>query len=248
MVNCFIISGPETITVVSKYIKSFSLKLIGTASSLNEGIDRILIDKPDIIYIDMECLESPLIEFDFLRERSFFIILSDTTNHAYDAFKFQAFDYLLKPISYIEFIKGIERFKRMRVHFSKKIPEHELLGDFFFIKVGENRSKEIRIKYADLLFIEAMQNYVMLNLEGGTSYMSYSTMKEMELHLPEYLFIRVHKSFIINYSKITSIEGSWINLNNYACKIQIGSTYKKMLSAKKEERMILGHKRRSDNF
>lgn len=248
MVNCFIIAGPETINVLSAYVKSFSVELAGTAVTLKEGIAGVLLSKPDIVYIDMDCVKADPIEFNLLKQSSFFIILSDTIHSAYDAFKFRAFDYLLKPVGYLEFIEGVERFKSMSIHFSRKIPDRGLLSDFFFIKIEDKGSKEIMIKYADLLFVEALQNYVILTLEGGSSYISYSTMKEMEINLPGHLFIRVHKSFIINYSKITSIEGNWVNLSNNTYKIQIGSTYKKMLFEKKDQRMISGHKRKSAHF
>lgn len=120
-----------------------------------------------------------------------------------------------------------------------RLKREELITDSFFVKADSKGQRDVLVKCKDVVYIEALQNYVMLHLVGEKQLVCHNTMKEMEECLPEGSFIRVHKSFIINYDRVTSIEGNIIILNeNERYKTLIGGTYKKPFLERKSQKMI----------
>jgi two-component system LytT family response regulator len=243
MLSCYIVSDASTVEVLTGYAKRISLFLKGHGNSLANCFTEILLSKPDILYLDISSLYDHPDEFEVLKQTCSLFLLSDKAEDAFNAFEYHAFDYLLRPLDYFRFTKGIERFRTMRVFFFKK-ELNATSDDFFFIKADNHGMKELRIRYVDVIFVEAMQNYVVLNMEGGGVHTSLITMREMELHLPATLFSRIHKSCIVNDGKIASIEGYMVNLTDGKHQFQIGSTYRKIFFDKINERMVLGQRRR----
>lgn len=237
------ISDASTVKVLTDYAKRNFLLIAGCGNSLSECFTEIILCKPDILYLDISFLYEHPKEFNVLKQICSLFLLSDKVEEAYNAFEFNAFDYLLRPLDYFRFIKGLEQFRTMRTFFFKK----ELSStpdDFFFIKADDNGMKELRIRYVDITFVVAMQNYVALNMEGGGVLTSLITMREMEVYLPSSMFSRIHKSYIVNEGKIASIEGYLVNLINNPCQLQIGNTYRKSFFDKINKRMMLGQRRR----
>jgi DNA-binding LytR/AlgR family response regulator len=87
--------------------------------------------------------------------------------------------------------------------------------DYFFIKC---ESRYEKIAYADVLFAEAMQNYVLIHTTRR-KYISYLTFKSVEENLPGQLFLKVHKSFIVSFSKIDSVESNEIRIGEHAIPV-----------------------------
>ena len=243
MISCYIISDTSTVEMISGFAKSLSLTIHGSASNLKDCINEIVLRRPDLVYLDISYLQGNDVEFSIIKQFCSVVILSDHIDGAYAAFECHAFDYILKPINYLRFINGVERFKKLRENFSEKLSGSQIMPDeFFFIKTDKKGLKEVMVRYIDLIFLEAMQNYIRLQLEGGRNYICHVTMKDMEHYLPARLFSRVHKSFIINDNKITSIEGYMVYLNE-THKIQIGSTHHKAFFEKINRRKIYGQRR-----
>jgi len=125
--------------------------------------------------------------------------------YAIKAFDFNVVDYLLKPITYGRFCKAIDKTVR---YFSRK--EISSSGDEeIFIKKG---SSLVKLKLRDIIFIEALENYVTLTTNDD-KFTIHFTMKAIENQLPSGVFIRVHRSFIINKSMIQAIKESTLDLN-----------------------------------
>jgi DNA-binding LytR/AlgR family response regulator len=142
--------------------------------------------------------------------------------YAVDAFDLAACDYLLKPFSLDRFIvaidKAIEKINIYPIEAYKH--QAELTDDYIFIKTD---GKIYKILFDDLLFAEAQGNYTKIVTTESILLptMTFSSFEEM---LPKALFPRVHRSFIINKSKITHIEGNRVYINKN--EIPIGSNYK----------------------
>ena len=120
-------------------------------------------------------------------------------------------DYLVKPVNYARFYKAIER-ARKRVQMRNgldKIGKEEI-----FIK---KNSTLVRLRYDDILWIEALENYVIFNTFGD-KYTIHFTMKAIEQKLPHDKFTRVHRSYIVNTGSIEVIED-----NSVLIRIQDGS-------------------------
>jgi two-component system LytT family response regulator len=238
MLGCFIVGSMSIVEMLTGYIDNLSMTLKGHTDSLVNSISSILAHKPDIVYIDIACIQDHNVEFALLKQLCSIVVLSDTQDEAFEAFEYQAFDYLVKPVSYSRFITGVEKYNGIKMRTildagNGPVSENE----YFFIKVDLKGFREVMIRYGELLYVEAMQNYVVLHMVGGVEYLSYTSLKEMEDYLPGTVFSRIHKSYIINDRKIMSIEGNSISLDNAKQKLLIGSTYRKSFLEKKKRKM-----------
>jgi DNA-binding LytR/AlgR family response regulator len=146
--------------------------------------------------------------FDFIVSLDFppnIIIVSSAEEYALKAFDFNVVDYLLKPVNYGRFCKAID--KTVRYFARKEVPN---TGDEeIFIKKGTSL---VKLKLRDIIYIEALENYVTLNTNDD-KFTIHFTMKAIENQLPSGVFIRVHRSFIINKSMIQSIKENALDLN-----------------------------------
>lgn len=135
--------------------------------------------------------------------------------YALDGFDVNALDYLVKPVSFERFLKAAIKAKdyyELRQH---QIQHAEQMPVDFFIKAD---NQLIRIAFHDVLFVEALQNYVCIHTTEK-KYISYLTMRSVEEYLPSAQFIKTHKSFIINAAKIDAIEGNEIRIGTHRIPI-----------------------------
>jgi DNA-binding LytR/AlgR family response regulator len=207
--NCIIVDDDKlSCKILEGYVtKSTSLSLAGIFSDSVEA--RNFLTKRhdiDLIFLDIEMPE--LNGFDFIGSFDFppnIIIVSSAEEYALKAFDFNVVDYLLKPITYGRFCKAID--KTIRYFTRKEVPN---TGDEeIFIKKG---SSLVKLKLRDIIYIEALENYVTLNTNDD-KFTIHFTMKAIENQLPSGVFIRVHRSFIINKSMIQTIKENTLDLN-----------------------------------
>lgn len=207
--NCIIIDDDKlSCKIIGDFVrKSASLTLIGSYSDSIEARN-ILTKRHDIdlIFLDIEMPEMDGFEFiGSLDNPPNIIVISSGENYAAKAFDFNVVDYLVKPVTYARFCKAID--KTMRYYSRKEISS---TGDKeIFIKKG---STLVKLKLNDIIFIEALENYVTLTTIDD-KYTIHFTMKAIEEYLPPDIFIRVHRSYIINKSNIQSIKENSLDLN-----------------------------------
>jgi two-component system LytT family response regulator len=244
MITCYIISESSLIETLKRYVSKFPItELTGFAKPGKIDFDLIAKNSPNIIFVDVALILKHKKSLLKIGQFSTLIYVS-AHNHskisANELFEVLAFDLLIVPFTFERFEMSMNKF--IRLSLSAPMPGYkksETIIDSFFIKLDNKSQKEILIKCNDLIYIEAMQNYVVLNLVDDKKFICHNTMKEMEESLPDSFFIRVHKSFIINYDKVTSVEGNFIVLNdNEKDKVLIGSTYRKAFLERKNQKMI----------
>jgi two-component system LytT family response regulator len=125
------------------------------------------------------------------------------SEYALEGFKVDALDYLLKPIDYPSFLKAANKAKTWFDLQENKQEELKSDADFLFIK---SEYKIMRVKLVDIEYIEGMREYVRIHLSNDKPIMTLLSMKQLEKELPSNNFMRVHRSYIVNLSKITTIE------------------------------------------
>lgn len=133
--------------------------------------------------------------------------------YALDGFELNALDYLVKPISFERFLKAAMKAKEYYEVRAKNSSEIKASGkeDFFFIKAD---NKLMKIFFDDILYVEALQNYVSIHTKTK-KYITYLTFKSIEEYLPSDQFIKTHKSFVVSASKIDNIDGNDIRIGEY---------------------------------
>jgi len=112
-------------------------------------------------------------------------------------------DYLLKPISYSAFLKAAQKAKDRFFSQEDKVEKIDSDEKFLFIK---SEYKILRINLSDIKFVEGMREYVRIHTESKKPVMALMSMKKVEEYLPDKSFMRVHRSYIVNLDKITTVE------------------------------------------
>jgi len=225
--NCIIVDDDIlTCKIFEGYVnKSSSLDLVGT---YNDSIEarNVITQRKDIDLVILDIQMPEMNGFDFIASLDNppnIIIISSAEEYALKAFDFNVVDYLLKPVSYGRFCKAID--KTIRYFSKKEITNTD--DEEIFIKKG---SSLVKLKLRDIIYIEALENYVTLTTSSD-KFTIHFTMKAIENQLPSGVFIRVHRSFIINKSMIQTInEGSLdLNVGGSLKNIPVGKSFKDSL-------------------
>ena len=151
----------------------------------------------------------------------FLVYVTAYRDYAPEAFESKADGYLLKPVSYLAFRQEIEDLDRK---FQNIIKLQRDENQFLFIKGGQ-KSSFIKIRYSDIIFIEAMLNYIMIHTTTGHE-ITYMGLKAMEdkLQLMD-VFFRINKSTIISLNYLDRVDGNTARLSN-GQSYQVGEKYK----------------------
>jgi len=187
-----------------------------------------------LVFLDINMPKINGIEFlKSAKTNASIIITTAYAEHAAEAFGLDVIDYLVKPIAFDRFLKACNKAKEIRELKSTPQAHANKTSDHFFIKCNNQIEK---VFYNDLVYAEAMLNYVML-YTTSKKMMVYVTIKSLEEQLPADNFIKVHKSFIVNISKIKSIEGNILDIGNQ--KIAISQSLReKVVSEIVKDKMI----------
>jgi len=194
------------------------LTLTHSCTSGVEAINILKKEDIDILYLDVEMPEMTGLQLlDVLDKPVEVILITSAKDYAVEAFEYKVTDYLVKPIEYSRFLKASLKAKE---NLENQVRLQQDGVDHFYIKAD---SKMVKIKFEDLLYIEALADYVIINTVVN-KYIVHATMKGLEQKLPPHDFIRVHRSYIVNFNKIDSIEDLSIVIDKKT--IPIGASYK----------------------
>lgn len=225
--NCIIIDDDKlSCRVIEEFVgKTENLELLQTFTNAVDAINYLRHNEEiDLIFLDIEMPEMSGIDFMDSLTNSVpqIIIISSKDIYALNAFEYDVTDYLLKPVQYVRFYKAVS--KAMNRYSKGKLDSK---GDEIFIK---HNSSLVRLKYNDVLWVEALENYVIVNT-FHEKYTIHFTMKAIEQKLPANKFSRVHRSFIVNTSSINVIEDNAILIKTHdgTKSIPIGKSYKDKL-------------------
>ncbi|HEV8286149.1 MAG TPA: LytTR family DNA-binding domain-containing protein [Chitinophagaceae bacterium] len=220
--KCIIIDDePVARKLLKEYIEDISfLEIVGEADHPLKAQVILDRDSVDLIFLDINMPKLTGIEF--LRTSTSLPMVIMTTayaEHALDGFVLDVLDYLVKPFSFSRFLKACNKAKeyhQLKTQAGKNVRVDE---NYFFVKCNGRIEK---VLYDDLLYVEAALNYVILHTINHKMFV-YLTIKGIIEDLPADSFIKVHKSFIVNMHKISSIEGNMIHIGN--AEIPISQNY-----------------------
>jgi DNA-binding LytR/AlgR family response regulator len=214
--KCIIIDDePVARKILADYIADVDfLTITGIAENPIKAITLLESNTIDLIFLDINMPKMNGIQFLRSSEKlPMAIITSAYPEFALEGFSLSVVDYLVKPFSFERFLRASNKAREL---FQLRGQSNSMLADYFFVK---NNSKIEKVLYDELLYAEALSNYVVLHTISG-KIIAYLTMKGILEELPSNQFLRVHKSFIVNSSKVTSIEGNTLDVAGH--KIPIG--------------------------
>lgn len=220
--NCIIIDDePIARKLLQEYIEETDfLVLAGTAENPLKATKLISGVEADLIFLDVNMPK--MNGFQFLRSAvnlPMVIMTTAYSQYALEGFELAVVDYLVKPFSLERFLKAAQKALELKSLRQKQMPVLKSDPEDFYVKCD---GKIERVVYDDIIYVEAMSNYVTL-YTIHKKLIVYLTMKGIEEKLPAAKFLQVHKSYLINTGRISTIEGRIINLGE--AKIAIGLSF-----------------------
>lgn len=224
MIKCLIIDDePLAIEVIKAHLSQLpELELVAAFSNPVEAIDTLKQNHIDLIFLD---IEMPLLTgIDFLKTVHNLPKVIFTTayrNYAIESYELDVVDYLLKPIAFNRFFKAVNKYKNL-VNITTSNPtsrDEQIKNDHIYVNANK---KHIKIRFSDILYIESIKDYVRIHLPNN-SVMTKDAISNFEHKLPSE-FLRVHRSYIVNTTKVTAFTKADIEIENK--EIPIGASYK----------------------
>ncbi len=234
-INCIIIDDePLARKGLKEYIQEVDfLNLLGEFDNPLKATDTLSQHHVDLLFLDIQMPKITGVDFmKSLQQKPLVIFTTAYPEYALEGFELDAVDYLLKPFSFDRFLKAAMKARRLLDTTSvETISSNEKDEDYFFIK-ADNRL--VKIRYDEILFAEALQNYVSIQT-ASKKYITYLTFKSLVESLSSHLFIQTHKSFVVSLPKIESVDGNELVIGTH--RIPISRTQREEVLAK-----VLGDK------
>ncbi|GAA3620028.1 LytR/AlgR family response regulator transcription factor [Flavivirga jejuensis] len=211
-IKCIVVDDEE---LARALLKSYIDKVdfLELVDSFENPIDAMLITKNadiDIVFLDIQMPELRGIDFAKMVDSSTKVVFTTAySEYALEGFELNALDYLLKPITFERFLKAVNKFKKEEVEFNDNIT----------VRSGYDLHK---LKYDQILYIESDSEYVIFHT-SDRKIMSHQTLKSLVQKLPSSIFMKVHRSFIVNKKKVSALKGR--NLLITDIKIPVSDSY-----------------------
>lgn len=218
--KCIIVDDePLARELIASHLAHFeSFELIDSFENALKAYTFLETNTADLIFLD---IEMPLLKGnDFLKKLKNppkVIFTTAYREYAIEGYELNVIDYLLKPITFDRFFVSIEKFKQLQ---SSKKEISFVTENHVFVSSG---SKNIKIIFDEILYVESLKDYITIHLENGKSHHIKQNISVFEKTLNSD-FLRVHRSFIIQTKKLTAYSKNEIEIN--AIEIPIGTSYK----------------------
>jgi DNA-binding LytR/AlgR family response regulator len=195
----------EDIQVAADFLRKFCEKsgkvdVLGHFLNVEDALAFLNQNVVDLIFLDVEMPGAT--GFDLLDRISYspkVILTTSKTEYAFNAFQYNVSDYLKKPFTYQRFLESIQKIEGTSDIAAAKVDQ-----DHLFIKVD---TKLIKLQNTDILFVESMGDYVKF-VTPNKKYVTLNTIKNLEEKLDKTTFLKVHRSYLVNLTKIDDLDGN----------------------------------------
>ena len=230
ILNCAIVDDePLALSLLESYVnKTPFLNLTGKYSSAMQAMKELPDMKVNLLFLDIQMPELNGLEFSRMVDPQTRIVFTTAFGqYAIDGYRVNALDYLLKPISYPDFLQAAN--KALQWFDLVQKPEEK---ESIYVK---SDYKLVQIELKKILYIEGLKDYIKIYLEDSPKpILSLMSMKSMEELLPANRFMRVHRSYIVQKEKIRIIDrGRFVFDKTY---IPISDSYKQAFQSFLDER------------
>lgn len=218
--KCIIVDDePLARELIASHLENFeNFELIDVFENALKAYTFLETNKIDLIFLD---IEMPLLKGnEFLKKLKNppkVIFTTAYREYAIEGYELNVIDYLLKPITFDRFFVSIEKFKQLQPVKKEIKSDNE---NHLFVTSG---SKNIKIIFDEILFIESLKDYITIHLENGKSHHIKQNISVFEKQL-DFNFVRIHRSYIIQIKKLTAYSKNEVEINTI--EIPIGNSYK----------------------
>ena len=224
-IRCLAIDDePLALNQIGSYIeKTPFLELVASCENAFQAIEVLANNQIDLMFVDINMPELSGMDFvKSLTHKPQVIFTTAYSEYAIEGFKVDALDYILKPISYMSFLKAANKAKALSDSSKKTVEPEATAKDCIFVK---SEYRLVRIMIADIKYIESSNEYIQIHLTNKETITTLIRLKVIEEQLPQDKFMRIHRSFIVNLEHVKVIERSRI-VFDHSTYIPIGDQYK----------------------
>lgn len=172
-----------------------------------------------------------------LQQPPLVVLMTAHSQYAMEAFNLDVIDFLLKPITLDRFLKAVNKISNLiRLHPREAGAVQNAASDLgsFFIRTD---SHFVRLHYRDVLYIEALKDFTKINTADGRTHLTLVNLKNLEEQLPKDLFVRTHRSYLINVQLIESVSNLEVRVGGYA--LPLGQTYRERVTERIVNRTLI---------
>lgn len=230
MINAIALDDePPALQIVEVFCKQHGkINLMQTFSKPAEALRYVKKFPVDLVFLDIQMPSMNGLEFcKELDAKTIVIFTTAFTEHAVEGFNLKAMDYLVKPFSYERFEQAVNRVAEYFDLLQNKSVENK---DYFFVRADYSLMK---IEFNTILYVEGLDDYIKIHLSSGKNIVARLTMKNVLEKLPNEIFLRIHRSFIVNQSKISSFRGKTLFIGDK--ELPIGASYESDVAERKKK-------------
>ncbi|MBH8559645.1 LytR/AlgR family response regulator transcription factor [Hymenobacter negativus] len=225
--RCLVVDDdPLSVQIVLNCINNTPfLTAVGSFTNPVEAAEALRTAPVDLLFLDVEMpLLSGIELLGMLQNPPLVVLITSSKDYAVQAFEHAVVDYLVKPVSYARFLQASQKAlemagRRATTAGPDGIEASDADADFTFVKVD---NKLVRVGFDEVRYVEALGDYVHI-VTGQSKLIVYSTMKAVEEKFPSSRFVRVHRSFIVNFNRIQALEDNSVIVEGK--HIPVGQTY-----------------------
>lgn len=214
--SCIIVDDePVARKILQEFIEQVPfLDLIGKFENAMKAEEFLKTNRPDLIFLDIEMPKVSGLQM--LKQNnieSMVILTTAFPKYALDGYELDIIDYLLKPFALHRFLKAVQKAK----DFDEMKNQSGIVQSPSYIYIKSEKRIE-KVELNDILYAEVLGNYVTIYTERK-NIIAYLTMKSLESQLPSADFVKIHQSFLVNCSKIESVEGNELKVGSKSLPI-----------------------------
>lgn len=217
-ITCIAIDDePMALLVVEQFCRRKGGMELTTFSEPRVGLEEICRRKPDLVFLDIQMNSLNGLEIaDRLPRECCFIFTTAYAEYALDGFDLDAVDFLHKPFSYERFEVAVEKALR-RIH-ARRPSTFESL-------VVKQEYNNVSIPLSDILYVEALGNYVKIVRASGGHVLTRTNLKAITDLLPADDFLRIHRSYVVPVASVVSFTRSRVMLKGREEGLPVGTQY-----------------------
>lgn len=232
--KCLLVDDePPALNILEKYIALIDqLEIVDKCSNAFQAMEVLQKKKVDLLFLDIQMPQlSGISFFNTLKNPPKVIFTTAFKEFASDAFDLDAVDYLVKPVSLERFIKAVNKVTQSNQFVEEKPVPPETAG-FLYFKADR---KMVKVFLEDIIYVESLKDYIKIYRVKDKPLMVKQSISTLEAMLPEHLFLRIHRSYIVSINKITAYTNHEVEMGamiipigrQYAVSLQQSAAFKK---------------------
>jgi DNA-binding LytR/AlgR family response regulator len=232
--NCIIVDDePLARKAIASLLSRFDdLEITAECEDTFKAMSVLQDRRVDLMFLDIQMPEVSGLEFlRSIKNPPAVILTTAHREYALEGYELDVVDYLLKPVSFERMMKAINKYYDMHQGRASFGPNEDSEKEEFITIRAER--KNIRVNVKDILWVRSLKDYVQIYTLSD-KYITQVTMGELEQNLPEKYFLRIHRSYIINISRVTAFTVHDVEINDV--ELPIGGSYKNLVISKLNQR------------